>query len=521
MSDPDPWRKHFWRNAATNYLSTIVRMGTGLILFRIQLRYLTPEQFGYFSLLWSLFGFAILLDFGLGFSVQKIVAQKSTTGDIAAINRLVSTIFWSFAVLAVALLALFAIIEPSFLVWIKVAPLSRPVFGAAYFVFFAGLAFNFPLALFPEMLRGLHRLDVVNWTVISSQLVNLGLMIWALFAHWSFPLFVFISVGTTAAPNLTAWFLAKRYLPGLSLSLRNFHLAEVRGILSFSLVAYLITFTNLIMLRADQGVISVALGVAFVTIYQVGYKAADTFGLFSKQLQEAISPAAAYLGGKNDHDGICDLLFQSSRFTILLTTPLYALCALYLEPVIKILSGLKHVETSTFWVGQALLLATYSAMVTNSCPKRVLVMCGWEKQLLKISATDAAANFILSVILVRRMGVLGVAVGTLIPTVLIGWLWMLPTTARFARRSSLAVLGEYFVPVLGPIAAALGVLAVPYLFCGLPQGFLGVFWRGTLVFGATLYFGMPHFRGLLKGKGKPAPGGAPAPPAAVPAPAIP
>jgi len=508
MSD-DPWKKHFWRNAATNYLSTIVRMATGLILFRIQLQHLTREQFGYFSLLWSLFGFAILLDFGLGFSVQKIVAQKSTTGDIGAINRLVSTIFWSFAGLAAALFIVFTIIEPSFLVWIKVVPASRPEFGAAYFVFFAGLAFNFPLALFPEMLRGLHRLDVVNWTLISSQLVNLALMIWALLAHWSFPLFVAISVTTTAAPNLTAWFLAKRYLPGLSLSLRHFHVAEVRGILSFSLVAYLITFTNLIMLRADQGVISVTLGVAFVTIYQVGYKAADTFGLFSKQLQEAISPAAAYLGGKNDHAGICDLLFQSSRFTILLTTPLYALCAAYLEPVIKILSGLKHIEPSTFWVGQALLLATYSAMLTNSCPKRVLVMCGWERQLLKISATDAAANFLFSLILVYRMGVLGVAVGTLIPTVLIGWFWMLPTTARFAKLSSLAVLREYFVPILGPISGALAVLAVLYFFCGSPAGFFGVFWRGSLVFGTTLYFGMPHFRGLLKGRTKPA--AAPAP----------
>jgi len=132
------------------------------------------------------------------------------------------------------------------------------------------------------------------------------------------------------------------------------------------------------------------------------------------------------------------------------------------------------------------------------------VMCGWERQLLKISATDAAANFLFSVVLVYRMGVLGVAVGTLIPTVLIGWFWMLPTTARFSRRSSLAVLWEYFVPILGPVSAALGVLAVLYFFCGLPDGFFGVAWRGSLVFGTTLYFGMPHFRGLLTRKSRPA-----------------
>jgi O-antigen/teichoic acid export membrane protein len=517
MSDPDPWRKHFWRNTATNYLSTIVRMGTGVVLFRLLFQHLTREQFGYYSLLWSLFGYAILLDFGLGFSVQKTVAQKSTTGDIAAINRLVTTIFWTFFGLAAALLVLFAAIQPWFLAWIKVAPASRPEFGAAYLVFFAAMAFNFPLALFPEMLRGLHRLDVVNWTLIASQVLNLFVMVWALEAHWAFTAIVLISAATTAAPNITAGFLARRFLPGLSLHPRNFHFPEVRGILSFSLVAYLITFTNLIMLRADQGVISVTVGVAFVAIYQVGYKAAEMFGLFSKQIQEALSPAAAHLGGKNDHAGVCNLLFQSSRFTILLTTPLYALCAAYLEPVIKILSGLKHVDHSTFWVGQALLLATYSSMLTNSCPKRVLVMCGWEKQLLKVSATDAALNFLLSLILVYPLGVLGVAIGTLIPTVLVGWLWMLPLTAKFTQRGTFSVLKEYIQPVLGPIAASLGVLALLVTLCGVPAGLGGCAWRGALVFGTAIYFGIPHFRSLLS---KPPAAPAAIPPAAVPAPAI-
>ena len=497
MSD-DPWRKHFWRNAATNYLSTIFRMAAGVVLFRLMFQHLKMEQFGYYSLLWSLFGYAILLDFGLGFSVQKTVAQKSVTGDIASINRLVSTIFWTFTVLAAALLAAFMIIRPWFLVWIKVSPANMPEFGAAYLVFFAAMAVNFPMALFPEMLRGLHRLDIVNWTLIAAQAVNLALMITGLYLHWSFPMIVFISVATTAAPNLAAFFLARAYLHGLSLHPRNFHFPEVRGVLSFSLVAYLITFTNLIMLRADQGVISFTIGVTFVTVYQVGYKAAEMFGLFSKQVQEALSPAAAHLGGKNDHHGVCELLFRSSRFTILLTTPLYALCAAYLEPIIKVLSGLKYVEPSTFWAGQALLLATYSSMLTNSCPKRVLVMCGWERPLLKASAVDAALNLILSAILVYRLGVLGVAIGTLIPTVLVGWFWMVPLTAKFAKCSYGHVLREFLLPVLVPIAGSVVVLAALLAIFQAPAGFIGCAWRGALVFGTALLIGGSHFRNLIQ-----------------------
>ncbi|SRR5579862_704529 len=495
----ETWKRHFWRNTATNYLSTIVRMAAGLALFRALFQNLSREEFGYYSLLWSLFGYAILLDFGLGFAVQKVVAQKAAGGDMETVNRLVSTIFWTFTGLAAALLALFAAGQSWFLEWIKVEAASRYEFGRAYHIFFVVMALNFPLALFSEVLRGLHRLDIVNWTAIGSQVLNVALMILALWRHSPFPVIVLISVATTAAPNIACYFLARKMAPGLSLHPRNFRWGEVRGVLSFSLVAYLITFTNLIMLRADQGVVGFTIGVSFVAVYQVGYKAAEMFGLFSKQIQEALSPAAAHLGGDADRSGVCNLLYKSSRFTALVTTPLYALCAAYLDPVIKVLSGLKHVDASTFWVGQALLLATYSSMLTSSCPKRVLVMCGWEKQLLKMSAAEAGANFVLSVALVYPLGVPGVAIGTLIPAVLVGWLWVIPTTAKFTGLGCGALLKEFFQPVFLPAAASLALLGALMTWFPTPDGFAGCAWRGALVFGTALAVGTSCLRNMAGG----------------------
>src|SRR5207244_4051383 len=106
----------------------------------------------------------------------------------------------------------------------------------------------------------------------------------------------------------------------------------------------------------------------------------------------------------------------------------YALCAAYLEPVIKILSGLKQVDPATFWVGQTLLLATYSSLATDSCSRRILVMCGWERRLLKLSLIEAGVNLALSLLLVHPFGVLGVAIGTLVPTVFVGWFGVVPLT---------------------------------------------------------------------------------------------
>src|SRR2546428_12799495 len=109
------WKRNFWRNAATNYASTIVRILSGLVLFRMLFQHLSHEEFGYYALLWSLFGYAILLDFGLGVAVQKTVAHKAGTGEVDELNRLVSTILWSFAGIGAGLLAIFVLGQSLFL----------------------------------------------------------------------------------------------------------------------------------------------------------------------------------------------------------------------------------------------------------------------------------------------------------------------------------------------------------------------------------------------------------------------
>jgi O-antigen/teichoic acid export membrane protein len=493
--DAEPWRKNFRRNAATNYLSTIVRLGVGLVVFRLLFQRLDHEQFGYYSLLWSLFGYAVLLDFGFGFTMQKVVAQKVASGDTQTLNRLVSTIVWSFVAVGLSGFALFALIKPWFLGWIHVAPMHRSEFGTAYLVFFAALAINFPIGLFPEMLRGLQRMDVINWITIVSQLANLALMTWGLLAHWPFLAIVSISVGTTVAMGLVAFFFVRRLLPGLSLHPRNFHFPEVRGVLSFSLVAYLITFTNLVVMRADQAVISFSIGVSFVALYQVGYKASEMFGLFSRQIQEALTPAAAHLSAAKDRQALCELLFQTSRLTALLATPLYALCAAYLEPLVKILSGLKQVDASILWAGQMLLLATWTSIVLQSGPKRVMLMCGWERSLLKLSAAEAVLNLVLSVALVTHFGIAGVAFGTLAPALLLGCLGVLPLAARFVKMNYGQLLIQLFQPVLLPIGVSLVVLMGLLIVFPIPPtaGLLSCAWRGSLVLAAALVVALPPF----------------------------
>ena len=222
--------------------------------------------------------------------------------------------------------------------------------------------------------------------------------------------------------------------------------------------------------------------------------------LFSVQLQEMLSPAAASLRASGDDEGLRQLLLQSSRLTFLLVTPCYVLSAVYLEPLIGLLTGMESVPRQTWWIGQALLLAIYSSQLTNSCSKRVLMMCGQEKRLLGISLGDAAANLVLSVILAYRFGVLGVAVGTMIPTMIVGWCWVVPLTLRTLNLRFGQYLAYHFKGTAGPLLAFGMVIAAIAIWVPAAgdSGFFDLGWRGVVCMAPLLLLGYPTIRAITR-----------------------
>ncbi|MEI8037111.1 MAG: oligosaccharide flippase family protein [Verrucomicrobiota bacterium] len=492
------WQRRFWRTTASGYIGVVVRMLCGLILFRTMFHQFSHAQFGFWSLLWSLFGYGILLDFGFGYTAQKAVAEKTATGDIAGLSKLLATVLWTFIGMGLLLLVVFLSIREPFLARMGVALADRAEFGRAYMVFFIGLAILFPLGLFPEILRGLQRIDIANWMGMLSTVLNFTFIFWGLMAHWSLAVLMGISVVTSALPNVIAVIFAIRHIPGISFSPKWFEWRSVKAQMGFSIAAYLITFSNMLMGKSDQLVISLTLGVALVAIYQAGFKLADMLDMFISQIQQMLSPAAAAMHALGDDAGLKHLLLRSSRLTFLLITPCYLLSAVYLEPLIRLLTGLKNVDGNTWWIGQVLLVAIYSSQLTSGCSKRVLMMCGEERRLLVISVSEAMTNVVLSVILAYQMGVLGVAIGTMIPTVLVGWVWVLPLTLRKLKLPLVRFLIYHLKGTAVPLAVFSLILAGLAIWVPASPtcGIVALGWRGALCMLPFLFLARSVIRGM-------------------------
>src|ERR1051326_86540 len=93
-------KRNIWRNSISNYLFLVLRLGLGLVVFRMMYQSLAAEEFGFWALLWSVFGYGILLDFGFGFTAQKRVAELCVKRDWDRLSRVLSTLFSTYVAVA-------------------------------------------------------------------------------------------------------------------------------------------------------------------------------------------------------------------------------------------------------------------------------------------------------------------------------------------------------------------------------------------------------------------------------------
>ena len=93
-----------FKNTATNYVMLAVKMISAIFITRIMFLNL-GDLYGFWSLLWAVFGYSLFLDFGFGRTVQKYTAESGAENDMGHYSNIVSAVFWTYVVESLLIIA--------------------------------------------------------------------------------------------------------------------------------------------------------------------------------------------------------------------------------------------------------------------------------------------------------------------------------------------------------------------------------------------------------------------------------
>jgi len=447
-------------NTAANYALVAARFATAIVVTRMLYLGLPGEAYGFWALLWSVFGYSLLLDFGFGTSVQKHSAELLVNNDYGRFNRLLNTVVGSYSIMSLAIIVATIASYPFLDHFVKFAPgADIDYFGRIFLVFGLGTAAVFPTGVFAEILRGINRAYLRNIVQVSATLCNVAGIYLVFRAGMGLLALTIFSLSLNLAANVAMAGLCMRYLPGLRLDPRRFDRHMLGEVLSFSLFAYLIMFANMVIYKTDQIVLSVTLGVGAVAVYQVGSRLSTMLVAVTTQFQDTLAPVAAALFSAGQIDRLRRILVDSNRIIAFVSTFPFLVLTVLAEPILMLwLDERSPVAVHTTYILNSTM---YLIVLFRSGSSKVLLMAGRHRFLAVTAVVEAASNVVLSLLFIRLWGIVGVSLGTLVPATIVSCVVIFPAAASFSGISIREYLSKAYVPVL---AAALPCAAMLWWF---------------------------------------------------------
>jgi O-antigen/teichoic acid export membrane protein len=438
-------------------------MITAVFLTRIIYLGLGDASYGYWGLLWSIFGYSLLLDFGFGVSVQKYTSEVTVTKDFKTYNALLSTVFTTYFFLCI-LIVIVTLILQFFLDRLFQFPAGSDMTlnRWTFICFGVGTALGFQVGAFSEILKGLKQIYLRNIIVIATQFIYI-FGVWLVFklGYGILQLAIF-SVGINVVRNCVMAVFCYRQLKGIKIHPRYYDSSLLKGVFSFSLFAYLITFGNLVIFKTSQILLGVMIGVEAVAVYQLGSRLSEMLMRFSTQFQDNLSPIAASLYKAGELERLRRILLRSNRLIGLLAFILFLGLTILAKPLLHI--WLHVDDPQAIHVTYIMNVSMFVYVLFRSGSSQVLLMADKHKLLSAVAVIESTSNILLSILFVHMFGVIGVTLGVIIPNVIMSIFVVFPVASAFSRISVLEFIKVVYIPlILVSIPAAsllIGAVAV-------------------------------------------------------------
>jgi O-antigen/teichoic acid export membrane protein len=486
-----PRKSRTVRNVMSNWGAYFIAMAINFFMSPYVVGHLGNVGYGVWTLLLSLTGYLGLLDLGVRGAVTRYVAKFHTEADHSKASEVASSAIVIFgtagliAILTSLVFALFVVtrmnIPPGYLT------------AARIVLFLTGLniATSLVNGVFGGILVGLQRFDLTNSIEISINALRALSIVVAL--HLGYGIITLACVQLTF--TLARWganvALARHLYPELRIRLALAHRAGVKLIFSFSVFSFLLHVGSSLIYASDNIVIGAYLPVAAVTFYVIGGNLVEYARELVSGISQTMTPLASSIEARRDPEELRNLVLQTSRWASMIILPVTCTFLLRGDSFIGLWMGQQYADLSghVLWV----LSLTMMFWPANSAVAGILLGLSKHKPIVPALLAEGACNLALSIFLVKRIGILGVAWGTVVPsfgTSLLFWPWYIRRSLGIQPYAY--VVSAWIRPWASLVPFILGTYAVErfwpagnmiMFFCQvalvLPLAFVG-YWLGCL-----------------------------------------
>jgi len=439
------------KNVGSNWLITVVTVLAVYLLTPFTLHKLGVDGYGTWLLITSINGYLGLLVLGVPMASVRYFAQHVATGDTRGLNEAISSCMGLYLLLGLIALVVGVGLYGFFTLYGIPTALHRDARSAfGVMVLFVAVGF---VGLLPEGVLAAH-CDFVPRNVVrlATLLLRLGLTVALLTLKTSLTVLALVQLACLAFDFMLCSLVIRRRYPEIRVRLAGFDWGLVRKIFSFSLYVLVLNAGARLSFETDSLVIGGFMGVGFIPHFTVANSVIVYLMEFVVAIAAVVMPTATRLQTQGKIPELREIFLKWSKIAFSITM-IAGLFLVVLGPRFIAWWVGPQFERSAGQVLQILMISYLVFLPIRGVALPILMGLG-KPRLPTIGFLIAGmVNLVLSILLVRPLGLAGVALGTAIPNVLFAALVLVQ-----ACRELDAPVAEYLRYVFP--RAALGALPV-------------------------------------------------------------
>jgi O-antigen/teichoic acid export membrane protein len=388
-----------------------LQIAATFVLTPIILQTLGDKHYGLWILIGSITGYYGLLDLGLSNAIARYVSQAIGRNNRVDQKELIDTGFVTFSVLGFGILLLMGVALLA-APWIVDDAAEIRLFRILVCLSGTTLALTLPFRVFMGLLKAHLRHDLSSAIGILILAARSAAIYYYLTHGYDIVALGVINALATAVEFGLNYTLTIPY--GLFQWTRIRPTAgKLRTLFAYSVYSFIIMISDMLKSKTDSLVIAINRGLAAVTPYSLALSLIEYGQQFMSNMVGNIMPIFSQDEGRNDYDALRSKLLLVTKIGAILSALVFGGTALFSEAFITRWIGVAYPEIPAI----ALWLCA-SALVASAQRAGVSLMFGISrhKYYAVINVLEGVANLILSLILVRPYGLVGVAMGTAIPS---------------------------------------------------------------------------------------------------------
>ena len=435
------------RNVSTRYLAIAVEALLGFVVLPFNVAHLGQSAYGLWMLTASVTTYFSILDLGYGGALVKFVAQYRARRDSGALNEILSTTFVVFATFGAVTYVVAIVIALYIGKLFQLTPDQVHTGRIVMLIISLNVAVGMAVSVFGGVINGFQRYDLNNLVGTITSVIIAVVNVAVLLAGYG----LIELVAATTIVRLLSYVVyranAYRVFPELQLRIASFRRERLREITSLSVFMLLIDWANKLNYSVDALVIGAFMGTSAVAVWVVGQRLAEIVQRLTNQLNDVLFPTVVDNDTADRIHRLQAILIQGTRLSLATVVPMGGAMMLMATPLVRAWVG---AEFAGSVIVLQLLSLTVIVRIGAATATTLLKGAGEHRLVAFANVAAALVNVAVSIAIVKPFGLVGVAIGTLVPVSIASSLVIFPAGCRRVGLTLARGLTEAVWPAIWP-----------------------------------------------------------------------